>query len=213
MFVLICVKSVLRYLLYIFHLSASYILTLKHCQVVWSDLAKFRHVGKTSKVFGYYLRVYFVLGKILNLIGHIFGILGKFSLLLLEQYWRDNLAIWSHCCQVQFLLDSPSRQVVRHGLPGPEFILSRWALIRPRKDNKDEANREEDVELGKMKRMYSNNNIKFSSQRCGKKFSRYDTIRWLLAEKFSLFRNCFWKLKWTCQKDNLVRERLRKRWR
>ena len=48
------------------------------------------YFGKTLKAFGYYLWVYFVLGKLLNLIGHIFRILGKFSLLLLAQYWRDN---------------------------------------------------------------------------------------------------------------------------
>ena len=63
---------------------------------VWPDLAKFRHLGKTYKVFGYYLRVYFVFCKILTLIGQMFMILDKFSLLLMVQYWKDNLANWSH---------------------------------------------------------------------------------------------------------------------
>ena len=49
------------------------------------DLGKFRHFGKTSKLFGYYLRVYFVLGKILNPIWHILGYWAKFSLFLSAQ--------------------------------------------------------------------------------------------------------------------------------
>ena len=65
--------------------------------IVWPDLAKFVHLGKTSKVFGYSLRVYFVLGKILTLSGQTFMILDKFPLLLMAQYWKDNLATWSHC--------------------------------------------------------------------------------------------------------------------
>ena len=63
---------------------------------VWPDLAKFCHLGLTLKVFGYSLRVYFVLGKILTLIGQIFMTLDKFSWLLMAQYCKDNLAIWSH---------------------------------------------------------------------------------------------------------------------
>ena len=64
---------------------------------MWPDLAKFCHFGKTSKVFGYSFMVYFVLGKLLNIIGQIFMTLDKFSLLLMAQYWKDNLAIWSYC--------------------------------------------------------------------------------------------------------------------
>ena len=57
---------------------------------------KFHHFGKTLKVFGYLLKVYFALGKILNLIGQIYITLDKFSLMLMGIYWKDNLAIWSH---------------------------------------------------------------------------------------------------------------------
>ena len=64
--------------------------------IAWQDLAKFCHLGKTLKAFGYSLRVYFVLGKILTLIGQIFMTLEKFSWLLMAQYCKDNLAIWSH---------------------------------------------------------------------------------------------------------------------
>ena len=65
---------------------------------MWPDLAKFRYYGKTLKLFGYSLRVYFVWGKIVNLIGEISMMLEKISLLLMAQYWKHNLAIWSYCC-------------------------------------------------------------------------------------------------------------------
>ena len=68
---------------------------------VWPKLAKFRHFGKTLKVFGYSLRVCFVLGKIVNLFGQIFMMLDTFSLLLMAQYWKHNLTIWSHCCYLR----------------------------------------------------------------------------------------------------------------
>ena len=41
----------------------------------------------------------FFLGKILIQIGQIVMILDKVSLLLMAQYWNDNLAISSHCRQ------------------------------------------------------------------------------------------------------------------
>ena len=53
---------------------------------VWPDLAKFRQFGKTLKVFGYSLRIYFVLANILILIGQIFMILDKFTFLLIAKY-------------------------------------------------------------------------------------------------------------------------------
>ena len=64
---------------------------------VWPDLVKFHHFGKTLKVFGYSFRGYFVLGKILNLIGKIFMIFDIFWLMFMAQCWKDNLAIWSQC--------------------------------------------------------------------------------------------------------------------
>ena len=65
--------------------------------VIWLDVPSHvtyfnLSVGIISalKVFGYSLKVYFELGKILNLIGQIFMILNKFSLLLMAQYWKGN---------------------------------------------------------------------------------------------------------------------------
>ena len=62
-----------------------------------------------------FLRVYFVLGKILNPTGHIFRILGKFSLFLLAQYWRNNLAIWSHwsTTMLMLMITFPRRSAAR----------------------------------------------------------------------------------------------------
>ena len=37
-----------------------------HNSAVWPDLAKFRHLGKLSKILGKLLRAYFVFGKILK---------------------------------------------------------------------------------------------------------------------------------------------------
>ena len=60
---------------------------------------KMSPLWKNFIFFGYSLRIYFLLGKILIQIGQIVMILDKFSLLLMAQYWNDNLAISSHCRQ------------------------------------------------------------------------------------------------------------------
>ena len=53
------------------------------CDQIWK---KFATLAKLKKVFGYSFRVYFVLAKILILIGQIFMILDKFTLLLMAKY-------------------------------------------------------------------------------------------------------------------------------
>ena len=68
----------------------------RRCSSFCPDETSATRIGKTIKIFGYSLRVYFILGKILTLIGQIFMILDKFSLLLMAQYWKDNWAIWPH---------------------------------------------------------------------------------------------------------------------
>ena len=42
----------------------------------WPNLAKFRHFGKTSQVFGKILTVYLLFGKMLSLLWQIFYIIG-----------------------------------------------------------------------------------------------------------------------------------------
>ena len=73
--------------------------TLDQCDQIW------RNFAKTLKVFGYFLWVYFVFCKFLILIRHIFRILDKFSLLLMPQYWKDNLANWSHFSRDEVVLE------------------------------------------------------------------------------------------------------------
>ena len=70
------------------------------CDQIWQNTP----LGQTVKVFGYSLRVYFVFGKTLTLIGQIFMKLNKFSLLLMAQYWKDHLAIWSRCLTYTFTI-------------------------------------------------------------------------------------------------------------
>ena len=43
---------------------------------VWPDLARFRHFGKSLQVFGKFLTVYFLFGKILSLLWPIRDIIG-----------------------------------------------------------------------------------------------------------------------------------------
>ena len=49
---------------------------------VWPDLAKFHQFGEYLKNFGNRFKVYLVLGK--------------FSLLKMAKYWKQNIVIWSH---------------------------------------------------------------------------------------------------------------------
>ena len=86
--------------------------TYIYCKIVmfvWKDGNKLKEAGdcpfkkpllglvvsfsltRFGEILPHYLRGYFVLGKFFNLIGYNFRILGKFSSLLLDQYWRDNL--------------------------------------------------------------------------------------------------------------------------
>ena len=47
-------------------------------QAVWPDLAKFRHFGKSFKVFCNFKKLYLLLGNILNLLWQIFTLLCNF---------------------------------------------------------------------------------------------------------------------------------------
>ena len=55
---------------------------------MWLDLAKFWHFGKIMQVFSNILKVYLVLGKILNLLHDIFRPLGNFVLLQMAKLWK-----------------------------------------------------------------------------------------------------------------------------
>ena len=55
---------------------------------VWPDLAKFLSFGKKFKVFGNFWRINLALGKILNLLGPIIMLLGKYSLFYTAKFWK-----------------------------------------------------------------------------------------------------------------------------
>ena len=59
--------------------------------VVWPDSAKFCHFGKSLQVFGYFLTVYFLFGKILSLLWQNCDIIVGNG-----QTLKNNLTIWSH---------------------------------------------------------------------------------------------------------------------
>ena len=65
---------------------------------VWPDLAKFRHFVKSLQVFGNFLTVYFLFGKMLSLLWQICDIIGLIFNVANVQILKNNLTIWSHLC-------------------------------------------------------------------------------------------------------------------
>ena len=63
---------------------------------MWSNLAKFRHFGKSLQVFGKFLMVYFLLGKRLSILWQICYIIGLIFIVASGQILKNNLTIWSH---------------------------------------------------------------------------------------------------------------------
>ena len=63
---------------------------------VWPDLAKFCHFGKSLQVFGKFLTVYFLFGKMLSILWQIWDIIGIIFIAANGQILKNNLTIWSH---------------------------------------------------------------------------------------------------------------------
>ena len=63
---------------------------------VWPDLAKFYHFGKILLIFGKFLTVFFLFGKMLNLLWQICYITGIVFIIANGQILKHNLTIWSH---------------------------------------------------------------------------------------------------------------------
>ena len=63
---------------------------------VWPDLAKFRHFGKRLQVFGKFLTVYFLFGKMLCLLWQICDIIMLIFIVANGQILKNNLTICSH---------------------------------------------------------------------------------------------------------------------
>ena len=64
--------------------------------VVWPDLAKFCHFGKSLPVFGKFLIVHFLFGKILSWLWRICDIIGLIFIVANGQILKNNPTIWSH---------------------------------------------------------------------------------------------------------------------
>ena len=64
---------------------------------VRQDLAKFRHFAKTLLVFGNFLTVHFLSGKMLGQLWRIYYIIGQIFSAPNGQILKNNLTIWS-CC-------------------------------------------------------------------------------------------------------------------
>ena len=64
---------------------------------VWRDLAKFRHFGKSLRVFGKFVTFYFIFGEILSSLWQICVIIGLIFIVANGQILKNNLTIWSHC--------------------------------------------------------------------------------------------------------------------
>ena len=65
-------------------------------QTVWADLAKFCHFGKRLQVFGKFLTIYCLFGKMLRLLLQICDIIGLIFIVANGQIVKNNLTIWSH---------------------------------------------------------------------------------------------------------------------
>ena len=59
-------------------------------ETAWSDLAKFCHFGEVFKLLANLLRVYLIIGKILNPLWQNYLLLGKFSWPNIEQIFEPS---------------------------------------------------------------------------------------------------------------------------
>ena len=78
-------------------------------------MAKFCHLGKTLKVFGKYLTIYFWFGKMMNLHWKICDIIGLIFSAANRQILKNNRTIWSHCLWfdvVRYKLTKMTRYII-----------------------------------------------------------------------------------------------------
>ena len=84
---------------------------------VWPDLAKFCHFDKSLQVFGKFLKVNILFGKMLSLFWRICEIVGLIFCVSNGQILKNNLTIWSHCLCSR---PSPTRRCLLRLLRGRE---------------------------------------------------------------------------------------------
>ena len=67
---------------------------------LWPDLSKFRQFGKTLQVFGNFSTVYFLFGKMMDLLWQIWNIVWIIFIVAKGQISKNNLTNWSHWISV-----------------------------------------------------------------------------------------------------------------
>ena len=63
----------------------------------WTCLISVTRFGEILQVFGIFLRVYLLLGKMLSLLWQFCDIIGLIFIVANSQILKNNLTIWSHC--------------------------------------------------------------------------------------------------------------------
>ena len=66
----------------------------QECDQIWRN---FTTLAKKLQVFGKFLTVYFLCGKMLCLLWQICAIIGLIFIVTNGQILKSNLTIWSHC--------------------------------------------------------------------------------------------------------------------
>ena len=103
--------------------------TIERIQPVWPDWVQFCRFAKISKVFGYFLRVYLVFGKMLDLLWLIFYAFVQISLSTMAKYWITKTAIWSHCIQALMVSKRAIKRSVQWGArPLHPYLTSMWPI-------------------------------------------------------------------------------------
>ena len=82
--------SVKTTLLLFFHLVSCFL-------PVWPDLAEFQLFGKILQALGNFLRVSWYSADCWTYFGQLLSYYGNFPFLQMAKYWKNYLAIWSHC--------------------------------------------------------------------------------------------------------------------
>ena len=81
---------------YLFQVCSPTAVVYTWTPAVWPDLPIFHHFGKSLPVFGKFLTVHFILGKILSWLWQIWDIIGLIFTIANGQIFKNNLTIWSH---------------------------------------------------------------------------------------------------------------------
>ena len=108
---------------YLFQVCSPTAVVYTWTPAVWPDLPIFHHFGKSLPVFGKFLTVHFILGKILSWLWQIWDIIGLIFTIANGQIFKNNLTIWSHCSPVNIF---PNNLTIR-------LTTSEWRFLQSSK--------------------------------------------------------------------------------